>query len=103
MLLGHKASKNEVSIGLIKCDVNFEIIRNRSSSQIKMCSQKRNNYVRLEALLKSGKSMQSKRSGFKALNWELRHGSEETNPASVHEEVGSIPGLTQWVRDLALP
>ena len=25
-----------------------------------------------------------------------------TNPASLHEDVDSIPGLTPWVRDLAL-
>ena len=35
--------------------------------------------------------------------WSSRCSSVETNRASIHKDAGSIPDLTQWVKDQALP
>ena len=36
------------------------------------------------------------------VNWSSYHGSVERNLTSIHEGVGSIPGLAQWVKNTAL-
>ena len=35
--------------------------------------------------------------------WSSHCGSVLTNPTSILEDAGSIPGLEQWVKDLVLP
>ena len=46
-----------------------------------------------------------KRSKLKFIVWFLRSsrcGTVEMNPTSIHVDASSIPGLTQWFRDLVL-
>ena len=37
------------------------------------------------------------------LGWRSYCGSVVMNPTNTHEDAGSAPGITQWVKDLAVP
>ena len=39
----------------------------------------------------------------KTVDSSSHHGSAVQNPTSIHEDMGLISGLDEWVRDLALP
>ena len=56
-------------------------------------------------IMKHGKSLDFdiRQFKFRVEKQSSHHGSVETNLTSIQEDVGSIPGLTQWVKDLALP
>ena len=52
---------------------------------------------------KKNKKTTTKKTAIKYHTGSSYHDAAETNLARNHEVSGSVPGLAQWVKDLALP
>ena len=60
--------------------------------------------IQFEALTRIPQTMAVSEKIFKEMaEWSSHHGSAVSNLTSIHEDVDSIPGLAQWIKDPSLP
>ena len=102
LLQGNTANRNSDPMAKLDsvCDSQIQTTACKIVKQQGLYST--GNYIQYLVINYNGKSntqldSQSKETG------SSRCGSVVTNPTGVHEDVGSVPGLVQWVRDQALP
>ena len=86
-----------------QCEQNIRCVQSRLCK----CLPVRKALVQ-PAASKSGHQIQESRkevpfSPLKNIYRSSCHGSAVTNLTSIHEDMGLIPGLAQWVKDLAVP
>ena len=109
--------REEVKLSLVADDIKTYIQSPKVSAPkqlalinelIKVAGYKINKYKPVAFLYTNNKisERESKNIPFKIASKnkipEFQHGWAVMNPTSNHEDVGSLPGLTQWVKDPAL-
>ena len=60
-------------------------------------------HIRVKLIKEKGKKLDKTKIVKNCKNWCSHRGAAETNPTRNHEVIDLIPGLTQWVKDPALP
>ena len=90
-------------------DFFSKLNENSKSAVVSMRNMKRNEQIYTKAYYYHQILQNSKREKKRKEKKKIKHSQEElamaqqvANPTSTYEDIGLIPGLTQWVKDLVL-